>query len=345
MTCSPTGYSASMWVVGRAIRSALAAVIAWLVVLPWGGIADQYPYYAPMGAVIAISATVAASVREVWRTALAIAIGAALAIATAPLHLLIQLFVVIGLGTVVSGWKQLGDTSGWVPIAGLFVLVFGGDNAWGFPIAYVGLTTLGALVGLVVNALWPPLPLNSARKAAAALRDVLCDQLDVLAEALSQEQLPDEDEWQRRSRSIDPALHHMRDISSTLDDALRGNWRAPRWKDSSTTLERQVHALDAMAFLIEDVSWFLSNRENAGRDDVAIGPDLRPQTAEVFHDLAEVLRSMRGTEVDPELLKEADAALDRLAEGIDEVRARTDDDMMAASGVVTTVHRTLDTLK
>ena len=99
-----------MWV-GRALRSAVAAVVAWLAVLPWGGLADQYPYYPPMGAVIAVSATVTGSVRTVWRTALAIAIGAGLALATTGLHLLIQLFVVVGLGSVVSGWKRLGDTA------------------------------------------------------------------------------------------------------------------------------------------------------------------------------------------------------------------------------------------
>ncbi|HET7682907.1 MAG TPA: hypothetical protein VFK34_04485 [Marmoricola sp.] len=339
------GYATPVWVVGRAIRSAVAAVLAWLVILPWGGIADQYPYYAPMGAVIAVTATVAGAFREVWRTALAIAIGAALALVTAPLHLLIQLFVVVGLGTVVSGWKRLGDTASWVPIAGLFVLVFDRDGSWDYPVAYIGLTTVGALVGLAVTTVWPPLPLKAARTAAQSLRDVLCDQLDILADALSAEDLPDKDDWQRRSRSIDPALHHARDIAQTLEEAREGNWRAARWKEYGDTLERQVRALDAMAFLVEDVTWFLSDRENAGRDDVAIGPRLRPQTAEVFRRVSAALRSMEGTDVEDDLLKHAEEGLDDLVAGIRDVRRDTDDDMMAASGVVTTVHRTLDTLR
>jgi uncharacterized membrane protein YgaE (UPF0421/DUF939 family) len=334
-----------VWVVGRAIRSAVAAVAAWLVVLPWGGIADQYPYYAPMGAVIAVTATVAGSFREVWRTALAIAIGAALALATAPLYLLIQLFVVVGLGTLVSGWKRLGDTASWVPIAGLFVLVFDRNDNWDYPVAYVGLTSLGAVIGLAVTTVWPPLPMKAARAAAGSLRDVLCDQLDVLAAALAQEQLPDKDEWKQRSASIDPALQHARSIAATLVDAREGNWRAARWEGYGETLERQVRALAATAFLVQDVSWFLRDRENAGRDDVAIGPRLRPRTAEVFRRLSAALRSMEGTDVGADLVKHTEEALEDLARAIRTVRAETDDDMMGASGVVTTVHRTLDTLR
>jgi hypothetical protein len=43
----------------------VAAAVAWLVVLPFVGVADDYAYYAPLGAVIAVSATVARSWRAV----------------------------------------------------------------------------------------------------------------------------------------------------------------------------------------------------------------------------------------------------------------------------------------
>ena len=331
-------------VLGRAVRTALAAIIAWVVVQPWGGLADQYPYYAPMGAVIAVTATVAGSFRETWRTALAIGIGAVLALLTTPLHLVLQLGVVVGLGTVISGWRRLGDTAGWVPIAGLFVLLFGQGNPWGSPTAYMGLTTLGAAIGLVVNAVWPPLPLGATRKATDRLRALLADQLDILAEALSGDTLPDPDEWGRRVHRIDPVLYQMRDLVATLRDSRRANWRARRWRESNDVAERQAQALDAMAFLVEDVTWFLTDREHAGRDDVAIGPRQRPSTAELLRRVAAVLRSMDGVEVDKELLTEADEALDDLVAGIGEARVDTDDAMVSASGVVSTVGRTLDPL-
>ena len=44
-----------------ALKSAFAAGLAWLAVLPLGGVADEYPYYAPLGAVVAMGATVVTS--------------------------------------------------------------------------------------------------------------------------------------------------------------------------------------------------------------------------------------------------------------------------------------------
>ena len=38
-----------------ALKAAVAAGLAWLVVLPFSGVADDYPYYAPLGAVVATS--------------------------------------------------------------------------------------------------------------------------------------------------------------------------------------------------------------------------------------------------------------------------------------------------
>ena len=37
------------------LKAALAAALSWLAVLPLWGVADEYPYYAPLGAVIAVT--------------------------------------------------------------------------------------------------------------------------------------------------------------------------------------------------------------------------------------------------------------------------------------------------
>jgi hypothetical protein len=330
--------------VGRALRAALAAVVAWLVVLPWGGLADQYPYYAPMGAVVAVTTTVAGSLRETMSTAAAMSLGAVLAIITTPLPGLLQLAVVIAAGTYLAGWEKLGGSASWVPISGLFVLLFGQDHPWGFPAAYIGLTTVGAVIGALVNLLWPPLPLHDARRAALELQQALCEQLHVLADALSQETLPTAEEWQERVHDLAPALGRMRELVSLAADARRANWRAARWEKYGDDEERRARALDALAFLVEDITWFLSDRENADREDVAIGPALRPLTAEVLLRVADVLGTMDEHEVDEEKLQDAQDALERLVAAIRDARTESDDDMMAASGVVSTVRRTLDTL-
>lgn len=94
----------------RAVKAAVAAVLAWLAVLPLGGAADEYPYYAPLGAVIAVSATVADSVRDSVQGVAAILLGAALAVcAGAVVPTVPGLAVVVLLGTLVAGWWRLGE--------------------------------------------------------------------------------------------------------------------------------------------------------------------------------------------------------------------------------------------
>ncbi|MDD9206493.1 FUSC family protein, partial [Georgenia sp. 10Sc9-8] len=58
-----------------AVRAALAAAIAWFVARNLPDPAGDYPYYAPMGAVIATSTTLASSVREALRSVAAITLG------------------------------------------------------------------------------------------------------------------------------------------------------------------------------------------------------------------------------------------------------------------------------
>ncbi len=64
----------------QSLKAAVAAGLAWVLVLPLGGVADAYPYYAPLGAVIAVSSTVAGSLRSSLQAVVSIAIGAAIAV-------------------------------------------------------------------------------------------------------------------------------------------------------------------------------------------------------------------------------------------------------------------------
>lgn len=114
----------------RALKAALAATLAWLVVQPLGGPADQYAYYAPLGAVIAISVTVVDSASAAVQGVVAILLGAALAVLAVELvpGTPAGLAAVVLLGTVVAGWWRLGDMGSWVPIAALFVLTIGSSG-------------------------------------------------------------------------------------------------------------------------------------------------------------------------------------------------------------------------
>ena len=113
--------------VGLALKTAVAAVLAWLCVQPLGGFVDDYPYYAPLGAVIAMSTSIASSVRSSAQAVGAILVGAGLALVvrSVPLPQPVALGVVIAIGMVLAGLRLLGPMGGLVPIASLFVLVVG----------------------------------------------------------------------------------------------------------------------------------------------------------------------------------------------------------------------------
>ena len=58
-----------------ALKTSLAVALSWVVAQRMPGVIDDYPYYAPLGAVIAVHPTVADSAAAAWRTVVAILLG------------------------------------------------------------------------------------------------------------------------------------------------------------------------------------------------------------------------------------------------------------------------------
>ena len=125
-----------------AFKTAVAAAVSWLTVREVGGFLADYPWYAPLGAVVAVNNTVASSVRDASRAVCAVLLGAGLAFGVRLLDLPspVALAVVVGVGTVVGGLRFLHDLGSWVPVSGLFVLLVGGSDPVHYPAAYLGLT-------------------------------------------------------------------------------------------------------------------------------------------------------------------------------------------------------------
>ncbi len=153
---------------GLAGKAAVAAALAWAVARAVPGPAGQYPYYAPLGALLATTTTLAGSARESAQTVAAIVAGAGIALAVdavAPAEL-VGIAVVVAAGVLLAGWERLGSARSWVPTAALFVLIIGGRDPVGYVLGYAGLTALGAVVGLAVTAAFPPAAAH--RRAGAA---------------------------------------------------------------------------------------------------------------------------------------------------------------------------------
>ncbi|WP_447644737.1 hypothetical protein [Nocardioides zeae] len=326
-----------------AAKAAVAAVLAYLAVVPWGGVAAHYAYYAPLGAVVTVSTTTVHSVRTALQSAGAIALGAVLAVTVTmtAVPTLAGIAAVVALGSLLSWWGRLGAMASWVPVSALFVLLIGGGDPGGYVLGYLGLTAVGAAVGVLVNVVVPSLPLATADAARAELRGLLADQLDDLADGLRQESLPRPNEWEGRARDLVTPARTLEGLVARAAEAQRGNWRARRWRDTAQSTVAQGRALGWLSYEVEEILRTLARDENAERDEVALGPLLRPSAADALAAVAVVLRE---TGEDEEgTYDAADATVERFADAVRE-RQHAGADTFAASALVVATRRVLDAL-
>lgn len=329
-----------------AAKAAVAAALAWLVLLPFGGAAERYAYYAPLGAVVAVSATLVNSVRVSAQSIGAILMGAVLAYiaGVTPLPEVVSLALVVGVGVVVAGWKLWGANGSWVPTAALFVLIIGGSNRDTYIFAYIGLTSVGAAIGIAMNALWPPLPLSLAGESVRTLRHTLADQLEDLAEGLEYDVPPTSEEWDERKWEIGVRNREMRDLVLLTTEARSANWRARRWRRWSDNQHEQARALQRLALVVEDLTLLVVEQERADLDEVALGPPLRSECAHAFRSTAAVLRQ-DDFDVEADTMVETRAAVDELARAITDLRRETGHDLFAAGAIVTALRQVLVALR
>ncbi|UNX53784.1 hypothetical protein MF406_12440 [Georgenia sp. TF02-10] len=322
-----------------AVRAGVAAALSWLIAPLLPAPASDYPYYAPLGAVIATTFSLAGSVRESLQAVLAIAIGGTIALGadllsedSGPL----MVAVVITLGVVAAGWRPLGDQGSWVPMAALFTLIIGQGEAF-FVGTYAGLVLLGALVGLGVNLVFPPLPLAPVQEATREMRQVLVVQLRDTADLLARGEPPEPADWAGRRRDVEPARWRMRDAARQADEARRGNVRARRYAGAVAGELRQGEALDRLTTQVSELTDLLSEEERAGLEQVALGPALRPAAAEALRRLADALDSVRDGRADAEAHAAAEAARLAFVEQIDRHRTTSPGGGVLAAGTLAMV--------
>ncbi|MBM9464267.1 hypothetical protein JL108_12470 [Aeromicrobium sp. YIM 150415] len=329
-----------MWLprLAMAFKSAAAASLAWLIVLPFGAGGPDYGYYAPLGAVIAVSATVARSSRRSIQTVAAILIGSALTAAVAwilPGPGVIVLTIVIAVGVLLSAVPWLGAAGQWVPLASLFVLVVDQEARVDYIASYAGLTALGAFVGIAMNAAFPPLPVRSLRRALDDLRTTTADQLERLSGRLRTD--PGDEESAPPEVALDPRRQHARQLVTELNDARRGNWRARHWTGDTDRQREYAAELQRLSLLVEDLPLVVDARQCEDHSRRALGPALRPLVADALGDCAELLRCAESLHADPTLLDTAERSVAQLEERTLGMRDEAGDLFIA--GMVVTVLR------
>ncbi len=335
---------------GLAAKSALGAGLAWLLVQPMPGVADDYPYYAPLGAVVAVSTTVSGSARTAMQSLASIGLGAALgAVAgVTPLPMVVGLVVVVAVAGLLAGWRRLGVSGSWVPVSALFVLVLGGGDPGYYLVGYIGLMSLGMVVGTAVNLALPQTVLTPAGAAEHRLRVALADQLDDLADGLLAEQAPDATDWRTRRRELGPLAREARILVDRAMESRQGNWRARTRQEQAHRAYDAARALQRLASLVEELFELVSDRESSEREAVALGPTLRPATARALQATAAVVRDpvapgSSADELDPRL-QEAAGCVAELARVVRRTSSDTGPGMWTAATVVTTLERVLAAL-
>lgn len=329
-----------------ALRGAAAAAIAWLVGLVMPAPFSEYPYYAPLGAVVATTGTVVRSVRAAVQATGAILIGAAVA---RLVDLVLEpgaaaVAVAVGLALLASTWRPLGDMGLWAVTSALFVLILGQADPEGYVGAYGGLVALGAGIGVAVNLLVPPLPLTPSEEALDRLRDVLVDQLDTLADGLDSEVPPSGDEWPERQRSIDPVIQQAQESVSQSDEARRVNRRARRYGEWADAQRRRARALIAVAGVVDDLVRLAVEWERRDREEVALGKALRPAAVRALHALAAALRDHDLHGLGEPERQALDDAVEDLRVRVREVQAESDQDYFVAGAFVLDLRRALEEL-
>lgn len=274
-----------------ALRAALAAAIAWVIAGVLPGPAADFPYYAPFGAVIATSFTLAGSIKESLQAVGAIALGGVIAwlvdllpITNGPL----AVAAVVIPSVIVAGWRLLGQMGGWVPTAALFTLILGHGEA-SYIGAYAGLTLLGAGIGIAVNAAFPPLPLAPAQHAMGTVERTLGQTLETLAQVLEGADEPDQHSWDTRHRSLLTQRAQLEASMTEVRQASRNNVRARRYATSIDMLEREARILGRLVFTVSDLLDIVASGDGQTDARTALPGRLSEQIAAALRTLAEAL--------------------------------------------------------
>nr|WP_297430417.1 hypothetical protein [uncultured Actinotalea sp.] len=328
-------------------KTALAAVVAWLIALQVPG-ASEYSFYAPFGAVATMHPAVMRSAGDAVRGLGAILVGGALGIAVDSVlgPQVLSLAVLVLVGVLLAGIPWFSDSKSYVPLAAVFVLLVGQGDEVTYAASYAGLFLLGGIVSIAVNAALPSLSLGPTDEAVAGLRTEIVAHLRYVAQHLDDQGCdapldshgPGRDELRRR-------LARARAVVDEFDEAVTGNVRARRHRDLVDARTSQFRALEHAVLLLDDLYGLSADRPW----DTPVGdlsPELRGPMAAALRELAEAMREVGLTDTEPGRRQRVDRAVQRLVVALGEHEREHDHDAQAlvVATVITTLRRTLSAL-
>lgn len=328
-----------------ALKAAIAAGIAFAIAPYMPGSAADYPYYAPLGALVAMYENVAGSMRQGLQTLVGLAIGVGLAFVLFSLGQPspVTVAVVMGAGVILAGLPKIGSGRDWIPTAALLVLLVGGHNPDTFSFGYLFQMGVGVTVGIVVNLLvFPPLHFRAAALSIAELRQALAQQLWDMGKALKESWPPEHVDWSRRSEALAAHARSVRFAVEKADASRRANPRRrlhPRDIDQDY---RNLRDLERLTFHVQDVTQVLSDVIWAEDTPFVVPDDYAEPLADAMSAVGDVLRATEEDQPErqAELSAAADAAIDDLTARIAS-EPRPGDGPSAVESILVSLHRML----
>jgi uncharacterized membrane protein YgaE (UPF0421/DUF939 family) len=295
-----------------AVQSGVAAGLAWLVASEFVGHVE--PFFAPIAAVIVLSA----SVGQRWRRALELVFGVALGIAVADAVLLLIGVGVVQIAAIVTlailaviflggGALAMAQAASSAVLVATLAPPSGGIYLDRFVDALIG-----GGVGILVMALLLPLnPLTKVQRSAGAALTQLADAL-----ALDAESLRSGDAWLARRGLADlrasDADHH--DLREQLSVGRETVTLAPiRWR-SRPALSRYLHAAVHIERATRNVR-ILSRRCASVLDDAEPVPAQLPAALATMAECVGTLRTELATGAEPVTARERGLEAVRAAAG------------------------------
>lgn len=221
----------------RSVVVALKAAVACGVAFWLGSLLpdplEQYKYYAALGAFTVVGLMVLDSVKESLQVLGAVAVGVAVAVLVQTLSWTnpVTVAVTVAVGVLLGASRIFGVQRTWAPLAGLFVLATGGPDPAPMALGYVVQVPLGALVGIVVNAVvLAPLGDDDLDSASRAVLRTLSQQMSTYADVL-RAQMRDGDDPEaaaRRGELVHDAVVELEETQSRLRTAIAQATRAQR---------------------------------------------------------------------------------------------------------------------
>ncbi len=297
-----------------ALKTAVAAALAWYLAPMLPITDDQYSYYAPLGVLVSMYPTVAASARSGLQALIGLAMGIGLgllgiAALFAGLPGLITLAAVVGIGVLFGGVRTLGVGREWVAIAGLFVLLLSGGDTEDFSLSYLVTMAFGVAVGIVVNlAVMPPLYLERASGRLSVLRDDLSALMDTIADHVENGTV-DAEAFDAASVELEHTTAEVRAEVQEADDSRKVNPRGRRHGSKPEDNLSRLRALERTTFYTRDFVDVLVALHDAG--SVSLGPDVRLPFAEAIRACGALVAAPIHAEESPARLTDANAALER----------------------------------